>query len=386
MSVNWHVLMLMLKFSFYLLITLTLSLSSCKKQEKHERPPTHVTATKIVKQTIPANFEFIGVAESSHIVELRARVEGYLQQIAYKEGSIVNEGELMFVIDPRPFEASLESAKGALASQKAILWNAEQAKARMEPLYKQNAASKKDLDDAIASVMSAEANVKSAQANVVTAELNLSFTSIAAPVTGSSNQAKYREGALISPGPNSLLTTIYVIDPIWVNFNVSDNDLLLARNETEKGLLKYPKDDDFNIEIVFADGTVMPAVGKVDFTDPAFQQTTGTRLIRAVVPNSKGLLSPGQFVKTRVKGAVRPNAIIVPQTAVQQGQKGMFVFVLDKDNKAQIRPIVAGDWYKDFWIINSGLQEGDEVIVDGASKVVPGMQVTVTKIIADQPA
>lgn len=369
----------------YLSLLLLLAVSCKKKEALPQMPPAQVTATKIVRQTIPAVFEYIAVAESSHIVELRARVEGYLQEIAYKEGSIVKEGELMFVIDPRPFEAKLEAAKAELESQKAILWNAQQAKARMEPLYAQNAASKKDLDDAIASVMSSEANVHAAQANVVSAELDLSFTSIAAPVTGASNQAKFREGALISPGPNSLLTTLYVINPIWVNFNVSDSDILQARNESAKGLLKFPDNMDFKIEVVFTDGSVLPAEGRVDFTDPAFQQNTGTMLVRSVVSNPGYLLRPGQFVSVRLTGAVRPEAIIVPQTALQQGQKGMFVYVIDSEGLAQIRLVAAGDWYKGDWVIQSGLNEGDVVIVDGASKVVPGMKVNVTKTVENKP-
>lgn len=340
-----------------------------KKPESAAMPAVPVSAVKITPQTIPADFQYIGVAESSHIVELRARVEGYLEKIAYQEGALVQTGDLMFVIDQRPFLASLEMAKGELARQQAILWNAQQSKNRMVPLYEKNAVSQRDLDNAIADEMAAAANVLSAQANVTQAELNLSFTEVQSPVTGMASRAIFREGALISPGPDSLLTNIYVIDPIWVNFSVSSGDLLKARDLIQRKLLVYPKDMNFDIEVVMADGSILPAKGKIDFTDPALQQSTGTMLVRSILPNPQGWLRPGQFVRVLVKGAIRPHAIIVPQTAVLQGQNGIFVYVVDATGKAAIRPIEPGDWYHDYWIINAGLQEGDVVVVEGVNRV-----------------
>lgn len=364
---------------------LLLVAASCSKQPAPTLPPVPVTTVRVVRQTIPADFQFVGMVESSHIVELRARVEGYLEQISYQEGLLVKSGDLMFTIDQRPFIASLDQAKAELAKQKALLWNAKETVSRLKPLYEQNAVSLKDLDDAIAEELAANAQVEAAEANVMTAELNLSFTSITAPVTAMSNQAKFREGALISPGPNSLLTTLYVIDPIWVYFSVSDGDILKSRDEIAKNLLKYPEHMNFAIDVVLADGTSLPTHGKVDFTDPALQQNTGTMNVRAVLPNPEGLIRPGQFVQVVVKGAVRPNAIIVPQTSVLQGQKGMYVYVVDANKKAVMRPVEPGDWYEDFWIIKSGLQEGDEVIVTGVNKVQPDSNVTVTKQVPDRP-
>lgn len=341
---------------------------------------------RVVSQTIPADFQYVGVAESSHIVELRARVEGYLTKIAYTEGSLVHAGDLMFVLDQRPFIASLDMAKGELAREKAILWNAEQSKNRMVPLYKENAVSQRDLDNAIAEELAAKASVMTALANVEQASLNLGFASIEAPVTGMASKAIFREGALISPGPNSLLTNIYVIDPIWVNFSVSEGDILKARDEREKHLLVYPEDNNFSIEVIMSDGTVFPAEGIINFTDPAVQQNTGTMLVRSTVSNPNGWLRPGQFVRVLVKGAERPNAIIVPQTAVTQGQKGIFVYVVDGQGHAQIRPVSVGDWYHDYWIIQSGLKDGDVVITQGVNKVRNNMPVTITQWIPIQPA
>jgi membrane fusion protein, multidrug efflux system len=367
-------------------ILLLLFGAACTQSPQQQRPPVSVSATQVMPQTIPANFEYVGVAESSHIVELRARVEGYLEKISYDEGSFVEEGTLMFVLDQRPFIASLASAEGDLARQKAILWNAQQTKARMLPLYQQNAVSQKDLDSALSDELSSEASVMTAQANVETARLNLEFASITAPVSGMTNQAKYREGALIgSSSSDSLLTTMYVVDPIWVNFSVSSGDILKSRKEAKKGLFQYPPNMKFSIEIVLADGTILPADGVIDFADPSLQQSTGTMLVRSVLPNPDHFLQPGQFARVIVKGATRPNATIVPQTAVLQGQCGTFVYLV-KEGKAAICPVELGDWYKNFWIINSGLSKGDIVITEGINRVQNGSAVTIKTWVSDTPS
>lgn len=354
----------------FLILSLIIFLDSCNKSTPPKSFQVPVTAMKVVSQTIPAEFTYVGVVESSHIVELRARVEGYLEKISYVEGTPVKVGDPMFTLDQRPFLDSLHEAEGNLARQKALLWNAEQTKNRMVPLYEQNAVSQKDYDDAIAQELAAKANVLIARAAVEKAQVELSYTSIEAPVNGIASRAIYREGALISPGPSSsLLTNIYVIDPIWVNFSVSEGDVLKARREQCLDLLQFPKNDDFDIEVILADGTVMPAYGKINFLDPAFQQDTGTMLVRSTLNNPNAWLRPGQFVQVNVKGAIRPNAIIVPQSAVLMGQNGTFVYLVSKEGKAEVRPVETGDWYQDYWIINSGLHDGDIVIGKGVNRV-----------------
>jgi len=359
---------------------LLLLASGCHKAPKHVPPPIPVTAIRIEAQTIPANFDYIGVGESSHIVELRARVEGYLQSINYKEGGLVKEGDLMFVLDERPFIASVDSAKGTLAQKKALWWNAVQTKDRMVPLYRQNAVSQRDLDNALADELATKANVDSATADLYKADLNLGFASLSAPVTGMASQAKYREGALISPGEQSLLTTIYVLDPIWVNFSITERDLLQWRHDIKFGLLKWPEEMKFQIEAILGDGTVIPSEGFIDFTNPALQQSTGTMLIRAVLPNPEHLIYPGQFVRVLVKGAIRPNSILVPQTAVIQGENGTFVYVV-KGGKARAQPVSAGAWYQDYWIINEGLKNGDVVITKGVNKIQTGSSISIQSMI-----
>jgi membrane fusion protein (multidrug efflux system) len=348
-------------------------------------PPIPVTAVRIEPQTVPVNFEYVGVAESSHIVEIRARVEGYLESINYKEGALVHSGDLLFVLDQRPFIAAVEEARGNLAREEALLWNAQQIKNRMVPLYDQNAISQKDLDDAIAGELSAQASVDIADANVYKADVNLSYTNIAAPVTGMASRAIFREGALISPGPNDLMTQIYVIDPMWVNFSVSDLDILKARDEMKQKLLTFPKNKDFEITIVLADGSLLPGSGYIDFLNPAIQQSTGTMLVRSVIPNPDYLIKPGQFVRVILKGAYRENATLVPQSAVVQGASGSFVYVINSTGEIEARPVILGDWYLDYWMINSGLKSGDVVVAEGVNRIRVGSKVTITSYKSSKP-
>ncbi len=358
---------------FFLLIILVLC--ACNKAEK---PPQGIPVTtyKVEPQTIPAIVEFVGVAESSHLVEIRSRVEGYLWKIAYKEGSFVNEGDLLFQIDPRQFEAAVDEVKGELARENAALWASEQAVERFLPLYEQKAASKRDLDNAVARRLANEATVESLKAKLTQANLNLSYTSITTPISGLSGRSKYREGTLITPSINGLLTIVAIVDPIWVYFSVSDSYLLSTRQEIEKNTLKYPENDDFDVALTLADGSLFPHVGKVDFTSPTLDPSTGTMTVRAVFPNPEKILLPGQFVRAQVIGATRPNAIIIPQTAVQQGEKGMYVYIINKEKKAELRLVTVGDWYENNWIIKSGLSAGEEVIVSGVNKVMNGTLVT----------
>jgi membrane fusion protein (multidrug efflux system) len=363
----------------YLLALLSSLLLGCNKEKPaHQILPIDVAIVKIESKTIPAVFEYIGVVQSSHEVEIRARVTGYLETIGYLEGSYVQKGDLLFQLDPRPFQAALAKARAQLAREQAVLWQAQRAVKRFTPLYEQKAASQRDLDNAIASQMTAQAQVMEAQAQVADAEINLSYTTIRSPVSGLASQAKYRVGSLISPSQD-LLTTVSVIDPIWVNFSISEQDILSSEDEIRKGTLVFPPHQEFQIELILADQSVFPEKGTVNFASPSYSQKTGTLMIRAVLPNPHDLLRPGQFVRVRIYGAARPNAIVVPQQAVQQGQYGSFVFVVNANNQAEVRPIDPGPWDGDNWVIWKGLNPGDLVIVSGVNKVLPGSPVKVIK-------
>ncbi|MCC5832799.1 MAG: efflux RND transporter periplasmic adaptor subunit [Chlamydiales bacterium] len=367
----------MIRFLFTAILAFLLA--ACEP-EKKENPPVTVTAFRVERVTVPADFQFVGVAKSSHPVEIRSRVKGYLMSIDYIEGSMVDPGQLLFRIEPSQFEASLEQAKGELARQEAILWRAKRSLERLEPLYEQNAASQRDRDNALAQVLAGEASVISAQANVIQAELNLSYTYITSPIKGMTARARHKEGALIMPTSDNLLTLVSVIDPIWVDFSISDDQLLEVRAQEKTEMLILPKKEEYVASLKLADGSIFPHKGVVDFVSPTLDPQTGALIVRAQFDNPEGIVLPGQFVNAIISGAQWNQVITVPQAAVSQGQRGMFVFVVDSDNKVSRRLIQVGPWYENYWIIEQGLEPGDVVVVEGLNKVEEGSTVEVTSI------
>jgi membrane fusion protein (multidrug efflux system) len=304
-------------------------------------------------------------------VNIQARVNGFLDKRVYTEGAIVREGDTLFLMDQKPFKVQLDQAKAALAKQEAALEVARLNLARVKPLAAANALSQKDLDDATGQFQSAAAAVEQAKASVEDAKLNLSYTVITSPVTGITGSAQQADGTYLSQS-NSLLTTVSVISPAYVNFSLSENDRLWYRHQIAKGLLVEPGGKEYAADIILADGSVYPNTGKVTFADPSFNPQTGTFLVRVTVENSDGFLLPNQYVRIRLKGMTRPSAILVPQRAVQQGAKGHFVWVVNKEGKAEYRPVTVGDWYGKDWFVNEGLQGGDQVVVDGGLTLRPG--------------
>jgi membrane fusion protein (multidrug efflux system) len=330
---------------------------------------------------IPYGVSFVAQTESSRQVDIVARVSGFLDRIAYKEGELVREGQLLFQLDPKPFQAQLEAAKGELLAQQARHTTAAANLSRVKPLAQQNALSQADLDKTQGEFDASRAAVFSAQAKVKEAELNLGYTTIRSPVTGFSGRALQRQGAYINAvGDSAKLSFVSAVDPIWVNFSMSQNQLATIRELAQKGELVMPKNQDFQVELILSDGKPYAYAGKISFSDPTFSQDTGSFQVRAVLPNSKRELRPGMFVTANVKGGTRPNAIVVPQLAVQQASKGHVVYVIKQDGTAELRPVVVGDYSGEKGIlIASGLQAGDRVVVDGALKVVPGQPVKIAE-------
>lgn len=347
------------------------------KQEAGEQGPLPVTAMRITPADTPVSFEYVGQTQSSHQVQIRARVNGFLEKRVYTEGSMVKAGDVMFQQDPKPFQAQLDAALGALAEQQARLQTANDNLAQVKPLAALNALSQKDLDDATGQQQAAAAAVETAKANVETARLNLSYTTIATPITGLSSFARVQDGAYVSP-ENSLLTYVEQVDPVWVNFTLSENDVLTFRTQAEQGSLRLPPKDGYLVDVVLADGSVYPHQGRITFANASYDVQTGSFLLRATLPNPDGVLRSGEFVRVRLSGPVRVNAILVPQQAVLQGAKGHFVVVVDKDSKAQIRPVQVGTWQGSNWFITQGLSAGDVVVTDGVARLSPGMPVKVT--------
>lgn len=354
-----------------------LFLSGCKKEQAVAPPqPPVVTVMEVTRKDVPIAFEQVAQTQSSHLVNINARVSGFLDKRVYTEGDIVKQGQVLFLMDPKPFQAQLTQAMAALSIQKSSLETARSNLIRTKPLAEQNALSQKDLDDANGQYEAAAAAVEQSRAQVETAQLNLSYTTITSPVAGVTSAAVQTDGTYISSA-NSQLTTVAVLSPIWVNFSLSENELQKLRNQMAKGLLQKPKEDSYVVEVILVDGSIFPHTGQITFADPSYNSQTGTFLIRASVDNPKGVLRPNQYVRVRLKGAIRPAAILLPQAAIQQGPKGHFVWVVGKDGKVDQRPVVVGDWHENDWFIFEGLAAGEQVVIDGTLSLRPDILVTV---------
>ena len=344
-----------------------------------QKPAPQVTVVTVAPQTIPYVMSFVAQTESSRQVDIVARVSGYLDKIAYREGELVQEGQLLFELDPKPFRAQLDAARGELRAQQARLATARANLGRIGPLAKMDAMSRADLDKAQGEFDSANAAVFAAQAKVREQELNLGYTTIKSPVTGLASRSAQRQGAYINAQSDAAkLTYVAALDPVWVNFSVSQNQTTKLKDMVAKKQVLAPPNQDFEVEITLSDGAAYPHKGRINFADPSFSQETGSFLVRAELPNPDKALRPGMFVTARVSGATRPNAIVVPQLAVQQGSKGHLVYVIKPDNVAELRPVVVGDYQgdKDIVIVE-GLKPGERVAVDGVLQVVPGMPVKI---------
>jgi membrane fusion protein (multidrug efflux system) len=340
-------------------------------------PPQAVPAGVIAVQAadVPYVGEFVGETESSQEVEIRARVEGFLESIAYREGAIVEKGDVLFQMDRKPFEAALAAARAEMQAQQARLETASANLKRVGPLAAEDALSQKDLDDARGAKDAAVAAVEGARSRVQQAEINLGYTTILSPVTGVTSFARKQPGSFISPGPDSLLTYVSALDPMRVNFSVSENEQLKFNKLIAAGKLRAPDERKYTVKIVLADGTEVSASGHITFGDASFNKDTGTFLVRAELPNKDGTLRPGQFVRVLMSGPSWVDAIQVPQRAVMQGPQGNFVWVVDAESKAQFRPVTLGPLSGDLWLIADGLQDGERIVVDGGLKLAPGVPV-----------
>lgn len=365
------------------LVLVALILAGCAKEASapQQRPAPEVSILTIIPQDIPYTPSFVAQTESSRQVDIVGRVSGFLDRIAYQEGELVTEGQLLFQLDQKPFQAQLQAARGELQSQQARFKTASANLKRVKPLAEQNALSQADLDRAQGEFDAAKAAVFAASAKVKEAELNLGYTTIRSPVTGLASRSLQREGAYVNAMTESAnLTYVAAIDPIWVTFSVSQNQMARWREESQKELIVLPKNLDYEVALVLPDGTPYAERGKINFADPSFSQDTGSFMVRAVLPNPKRELRPGMFVTAYLKGALRPNAVVVPQLAVQQGSNGHIVYVIKPDGTAELRPVVVGDYEgeKDI-VILTGLQAEDRIVVEGMLKVVPGQPVKIVQ-------
>ena len=347
--------------------------------------PLEVTTMAVQPRDVPVVAEYIAQTQSSQAVNIQARVSGFLDKRVYTEGAVVKAGQVLYRMDQKPFQAQVDAAAAAMQRNQASLEVATANLKRTEPLVQQNALSQKDLDDAKGQYEQAGAAVAQSKAQLDSAKLDLSYTVITSPVDGVTSYSAVAEGSYLN-AQNSQLTTVSVLTPMWVNFSLSENEIQRIEGDIRKGRLKLPANREMTVEIEQGDGTLFPYTGKITFADPSYNAQTGTFLIRATVDNPKGSLRPNQYVRARLKGAVRPDAILVPQRAVQQGGRGHFVWIVGREGKAALRPVVVGDWQGDHWFISEGLQAGDQIVVDGAQRLAQGAAVTVVARAAPAPA
>lgn len=373
--------------AIYLLIFATL-ISACdkKQQATPERPAIAVNVLKVDTRAVPIGGLYPGRAMGSKEVQIRARVEGILLRRTYTEGQAVKAGQLLFQIDSAPFQVALNRSKAQLAQANAGLSAALRRWERAGELIKTNAISRRERDDAESDLNFAKAAVQLAEAEVEAAQINLDYTQVKAPIAGMTSREQLSEGSLVGPG-NSLLTEITQLDPIVVNVSLPDKLVLSIRRMIERGEVEFAEGKR-DVEIILGPNDIYPRLGHVDFTESAIDKMTGTVQLRATVPNPDSSLLPGQFLRVRLHGLVSLKSIVVPARAIMQSAQGIYVFRVDKDNRAEIVNVTLGLESEEGVIIESGLNAGDLVVVDGVSRVQSGALLAprLVKLVAAEPA
>lgn len=361
-------------FGFVALIAAALLLSACSG-DKAAQPAAAapqalpVTVIEVAPTQAPLVVEAVAQAEGAREVEVRARVSGILEKWLFREGEPVKAGQMLFRIERAPFEIALAQAKARLAEAQAVEEQTAREAQRLTGLVDEKAISQKEFDDARSASAVARAAVKSAEAAVREAELNLSYTQVTAPVAGVTGRAHRSEGSLVNTGSDSLLTTIAQINPIWVRFSLSDNDL--AGVPGGRAAVRSFRE----VELQLPDGSILPQRGRINFSASRIDPALGTLEMRAEFANADAVVLPGQFVRARVIAGERDNVFLVPQAAVTQTESGPVVMLANAEGKVEPRPIKLGQWQGKDWVVTGGLQAGDRVIVDNLIKLRPGAPV-----------
>lgn len=341
------------------------------KQQKAP-PPPEVVVVQAAQRDVPIYSEWIGTTEGDINAAIRPQITGYLLRRAYQEGSFVHQGDLMFEIDPRQMRAALEQAQANLGQGQAALAKAQRDVARYRPLAAQRAVSQQELDNAVAAEEEAAANVEALKAQVDQARLNLTWTRVTAPISGISGLAVAQVGDLVTP--QTLLSTVSRVDPLRVRFNLSEQEYLRFRQKSEADPESARRFS--NLQMILSDGQTFPPAGRLIFTDREVDVKTGTIGAIGLFPNPGNLLRPGQYAKVRAEVDLHRGALLVPQRAVNELQGGYQIAVVGPDDVAQVRNVQVGPREGDLWVIDKGLQPGDQVVVAGFSRVKSGAKVS----------
>jgi membrane fusion protein (multidrug efflux system) len=362
----------------FLLLTIGVA---CSKKEAPPPPPPDVQVAEVVQKDVPIYIELVGATLGSEDVEIRARVEGYLVSYNFTEGSFVRKGQLLYRIDPQPFEAALAEAKADLATARTRLEKTNNDVARLTPLAKEQAVSQQELDNALSAQQAAGAQVAAFDAKLTKAKLDLAYTSITSPTDGLIGTTQKKVGSLIGRG-ETLLNTVSQINPILFRCAIAEAEYLkIARRGTGRAL-----GEKFGVELILADGTVHPHKGRLDAVERAVDPTTGTLTGQFSFPNPERILRPSQYGRARFVIDLKQEALLVPQRAMQEIQGLYSVMVVKPDSTVEQRMVKASDRIGNLWVIDSGVKAGEKVIVEGIQRVSPGMQVSAKLVKVEEGA
>jgi membrane fusion protein (multidrug efflux system) len=361
--------------------------AGCSKAPPPPPPaPPDVKVATVLQRDVPIYVEAIGQTRGSTEIEIRARVEGFIQTVNFTEGTLVSKGQLLYTIDPRPFQATLAQAQGAAAQAAAEKARAHQVVARYEPLAAKNAIPRQQYETAVAVERAAEAAQEAADAAVERAQIDLGYTKVTAPEAGLIGRTEVYPGTLVGRGESTILTHISQIDTIHVRFTLAERDYLTyARRFGEATKAAAPSTrDQYPFQLILADDSVLPDRGRLIFVDRNVDPTTGTILLEAAFPNPQQLVRPGQYARVRATADFKQGALLVPQRAVQELQGVYNVAVVGADNKAEIRTVTPAERINNLWVIDTGLKPGDRVIVEGLQKIRPGVTVKAETVTIDE--
>jgi membrane fusion protein, multidrug efflux system len=351
---------------------LLLALAACNKEEQAPPPPPEVGVITATPQTVPLQRDLVGRLAPFRSSDVRARVPGVLTKRVYQEGSDVKEGQVLFLIDPAPLQASLSASQAQLASAQASYTNAHVAAERARQLIGQKFVSKADLDNAEAAERSAAAAVQSARAGVTSSRISLDYSSVRAPISGRAGKQQVTEGALVGQGDVTLLTTVDQIDPLYVNFSMSVSELEALRKAQSAGGVTLQGDGKAKVQVTLGDGSVYAETGTLDFSGVVVDPQTGAVSLRAQLPNPDKFLLPGSFVTLKATLGEQSNVYLVPQSALQRDTQGAFVMVVGKDGKVLRKNVTTSGSKDGNWLVTDGLAAGDSVIAAGVQKVKEG--------------
>jgi membrane fusion protein (multidrug efflux system) len=352
---------------------------SCKEKEPQKMPPQKIKVVEVVKKDIPIYDYFVGEVFGQEDVSINARVEGYLTSILFTEGTRVKKGDLLYTIDPEPFNAAIAGEKSKVTEAQTKYLNSENNLARIKPLAEMDAVSKSDLDFALSDRDASLAAREAAEASLKMAQINLSYTQIKAPINGFIGKTQARVGDFVGRSPNPvIINTISKVENIRVQFFINEtNYLILAKTfaESYSDLAADERAKEAKIELLLTDGTTHPHKGRIDFVNREIDASTGAILVQASFPNPELILKPGQFARVKVKSKLEKDALIVPQRVVTELQGEYSVFIVNAENKIESRRIIIGDSFDDYYIVKEGIVEGDIIVFEGLQKVGAGLEV-----------